>query len=359
MLICCALLLEGCKQSHYITASEEIIMISSDNVISVDLFQYMHDKQIIQLETNDSCFLGRNIDLRISNDKLYVLDNKSIYIFNRKGQFLTKIRHHGRGPYEYVSVSDYQIEGNNISVLDNARSRLITYDKEGRCIESSQLEGYPRAFSYLNDTLLIVAADYYKPDDLFHYYDRRTMSKISSCYPLHTQKLNYLHILGQHNFSIQDEHLVYTEALNSCIFEMEADTIKRRYNFESSRFPSEEFYDTPFEDVMQFMQAFQKRNHAALGGNISVGKRYVFLSYCGYPAARYCLYDKESQESINFKTVRLFERELTDFMIIPLSNGCLALVIPAMEFSDKALGEKSSLRVAESDNPIIILMKIK
>ncbi len=75
----------------------------------------------ITLETSDESLIGEIKKIVIQNDKLYVLNSQStIKVFDDKGKFLSGIDKKGRGPGEYIEISDFQVLGNNIYVLQGS-----------------------------------------------------------------------------------------------------------------------------------------------------------------------------------------------------------------------------------------------
>lgn len=65
------------------------------------------------------------------NDRFYVLDkmqNRSVYIFDRTGKFVSAISRTGDGPGEYVEIMDMDVDDeNNVYVLDNGKTEIIKY----------------------------------------------------------------------------------------------------------------------------------------------------------------------------------------------------------------------------------------
>lgn len=69
-------------------------------------------KEILALETTPDNLISKVDKLEMTNDRLYLLDEQQdmIFIFDRKGKYITKIADIGRGPAEYIEISDFHID---------------------------------------------------------------------------------------------------------------------------------------------------------------------------------------------------------------------------------------------------------
>ena len=125
------ILLSACSQNRQ----------SGDNTVSVNLLKveepswkdFFREIEVIPLENRDSAYLNNSCGFTYSKveDKFYIMDmaNKSIIIFNADGEWLETFNRYGRGPEEYVMLTDmvYNEELRSLDVLD-ASGTIISYD---------------------------------------------------------------------------------------------------------------------------------------------------------------------------------------------------------------------------------------
>jgi hypothetical protein len=88
--------------------------------------------KIIPLELTDNSMLGDINNLQIFEDKFIIFDKtgaNSVFVFNKKGEFLFEIGSKGSGPGEYSEISDFTIdyEKKLIFILDNQRQIINVY----------------------------------------------------------------------------------------------------------------------------------------------------------------------------------------------------------------------------------------
>jgi hypothetical protein len=105
--------------------------------VNHDLDVY-HDKpflinpSFVKLETTKESLIGFTSKLIISNDLIFVLDNriaKALFVFNKDGKFLYKIRNIGKGPGEILDIRDFDIRNNTIYILDF--NKILKYNLQG------------------------------------------------------------------------------------------------------------------------------------------------------------------------------------------------------------------------------------
>jgi len=100
------------------------------------------------LEEGDDSFLGYISKLRVYQNKIYVLDAryaKSLFIYAKNGLHIATIgSNKGRGPLDFVSVTNFEIDyiNNQLLVMDNWGSKFMIYDLEGTFIKRIESELY-------------------------------------------------------------------------------------------------------------------------------------------------------------------------------------------------------------------------
>jgi len=93
----------------------------------------------VALETTELNPIGDVSKIIVNKKRIYILDrNKSscIFVFSQDGKFLGKIGQKGHGSQEYIEPTVFDISGENVLVLDQFKSKLISYSPDGRYISS-------------------------------------------------------------------------------------------------------------------------------------------------------------------------------------------------------------------------------
>jgi hypothetical protein len=94
--------------------------------------------EVIPLETNDNCLLGRIWSLKTSENKFYIqtLDgNNPLYVFDQQGGFINQIGRQGRGPEEFVQLSGFLVD-ENITLFTTGKT--LEYSLEGNFLNEQE-----------------------------------------------------------------------------------------------------------------------------------------------------------------------------------------------------------------------------
>jgi hypothetical protein len=101
------------------------------------------DWDMVVLETSDDCLIGNIDKLIYRNNIYYLLDNNgnTVFLFDSKGKFISKLHKKGTGPDEYSQLGAFCIVGKNIWVSDSYSWDLICYDENLKMVERHRTFG--------------------------------------------------------------------------------------------------------------------------------------------------------------------------------------------------------------------------
>ncbi|GAO28099.1 6-bladed beta-propeller [Geofilum rubicundum] len=123
-----------------------------DSIFAVD--------QIIQLETTEESLIKYISKIFLSEDYIVILDvhGNSALVFNSNGSFVSRIARHGRGPGEYIRLSDVYVdfEGNTIYLLDGCNSKkVLKYSLNGRFLKENSIDFCASAFTRVEENCFV------------------------------------------------------------------------------------------------------------------------------------------------------------------------------------------------------------
>jgi hypothetical protein len=101
----------GCSNNQKKKNSIQVIDIESnvDNWEVANLSSFAKSIRYVPLETNDSLFL-RGLGFReISGNLILIRDSENCFLYDSEGNFISKIGKKGRGPREYLAISNMGI----------------------------------------------------------------------------------------------------------------------------------------------------------------------------------------------------------------------------------------------------------
>ncbi|TCO08220.1 6-bladed beta-propeller [Natronoflexus pectinivorans] len=155
--------------SFDVNKKDILLNANLSNVISID--------SLVFLEYSNQSIIGEIDKVLVTQDRIYIFDrlrSKSIFCFDRSGNFINSYRSIGRGPKEYTDILDVSFFEDEMYVLA-APERFFVLDKDLNFHKSIDIKwgedvpfvhpGYHH-FTMLNsDTIL-----FYHPTACYHYY---------------------------------------------------------------------------------------------------------------------------------------------------------------------------------------------
>ena len=117
----------------------------------LNLSDYATDIRYVPFETQESSLIGGIRQIIYENKQIVVSDdNNSCYLFNSDGEFVCKVGSTGRGPDEYLYLSQVYMHNNLIFLTD--RFKQLIYDTNGLLIDNINLRpsDLPRAYNIRN-----------------------------------------------------------------------------------------------------------------------------------------------------------------------------------------------------------------
>lgn len=137
-------ILSGCNRGDRGNNSISIVNVNPFNTEKIKLSSFTKTIRYIALETK----LGHHISginkIFFINGRFYIIDSfhkSSIFCFDDEGKFIFEIGKQGKGPGEYVTLSDAEISYDNKSIIavDQDQKKYISYDLDGRFIKEERI----------------------------------------------------------------------------------------------------------------------------------------------------------------------------------------------------------------------------
>jgi hypothetical protein len=94
-----------------------------------NLSEIATDIQYIPLETSPEALMRFVTYLKTANNKFYINTVREILCFDKSGKFLYKLDQQGRGPNEYIYLSDYDIRPEKNLMIVLTRGKLYFYNE--------------------------------------------------------------------------------------------------------------------------------------------------------------------------------------------------------------------------------------
>jgi hypothetical protein len=155
LLVICISCSSGRNNSDVIT-----IDVESPSAMEIkNISDIATDVRYIPLETHPDALMRFVNYLKTGNDRFYISTVLEILCFDKNGKFLYKLNQQGRGPGEYVYLSDYDIlpEKKEMTVITRGKLNFYNENDSGfMLVRQIDLKTNPGYIDYLDDKNLLL-----------------------------------------------------------------------------------------------------------------------------------------------------------------------------------------------------------
>lgn len=125
---------------------DTLFISDEDNSEFLDLYTYFDRHEVIPLETKQESILNRVDKVYFHKDLIFILDRiqNGVFIFNEEGKFVFNVINIGKGPGEYLSLTDVVIDEdqNQIVLYADRPGKVIFLNLDGSFIREEVVSGY-------------------------------------------------------------------------------------------------------------------------------------------------------------------------------------------------------------------------
>jgi hypothetical protein len=259
----------------------------------------------IPLETNENSIISGINKIYFTDNHIYILDRdggKGVFIFDRNGKFIRKIGRTGGGPGEYVSIDDFTIDKNNLTVyLLTNRENILLYRVDGKYIRSFKTDFYASKIEYSSSSNKIYFVGDGSGDNLI--IADLNGKKIKGFFPNSD--------LGQHTrilinpFNNLDTAVLYRRFLDDNIYSLKDDFLHIHYkiDFGDKALSQSELKKILKLDSKQFKYSLQKfKSHIKY--YVENDKNILFYFFLD-KMPHLCVYEKGNNKSETYSVMNL------------------------------------------------------
>ena len=374
------ILLFSCDREKSKEISEVRLTIDIENEEEIFFSDIFEDYAIIPLETTQNALIGEISKILLSGNLIFILDSKlanAVFIYNKKGKLLQKIKSIGLGPGELFSPVNIEVneKDKELIVFDGRQGKFLFYDFEGKFLREKRKTEIISVFDmfFQND-------HFYFIDDQSEDWHRRLLVTDTDLYE--TKRLDtffegdFRIINGKKSHYFYESHdgkgFFYKERNHNRLLKIEEDRVSKQYMFS---FSSMEFEPDPARiyEAFEFSQEFWASGKYALGDEMIDSKKHTLFSVSKGSEFKLALWEKERGGVKMIKRIiNDMDRISPDINGIPPSNVNANYFIWALHPADLAdfhrfknqnenlyLGFSSKFGIDLDDNPILFIYSFK
>ena len=213
---------------------QDVETITIQTPVKQDLKNLIKDIKVIRLETSQQSLFNGIAKMDIYDDKFYILDNSRsfIIVFDKNGKFVSKIGQKGRAPYEYLTIMSFFIDktSGNIIITDNISPKVIIYSQKGDVLQTIKPDIHPMIIAPVGDGRFVNIhrgkyARYKNSPQMYNNHIHRLNDNfefVSGNIPDIPNKIDYISDLDSHTY--RDGSLLFMPAVSDTVYKITADS---------------------------------------------------------------------------------------------------------------------------------------
>ncbi len=323
--------------------------------------------EYVPLSTTNESLIGKACRVIFRNENFYVFDfiiNNSVLVFDRYGDFSYKIENIGKGPGEYISASDFDVDSDgNVFLFDAGGSRsILHYTNEGK------------EWTYIKPSKGFIEFKFVDKNNILAYLPFSGKG-IEDCYGLINLKSDgYRTIIGKREMIDEDQNfyelshifrsdnaIYFSPRYTNTIFKFENNFISEKYRFSKDVLPPEEYIDDLINGKVLFREnqkyilsisgIYETENVVAITYKLKTTKQILISKHTNK------IYSLDNVQNCHFwnnnyiicgSTGDSFIAIVSDLYMEDIMNSCLEVE------------EKAELAIrTQNSNPALVLFKVK
>lgn len=298
------ILTNSCETNSSNNISGEFIKISLDVNNSTDflLSDFIENVSYVPLETNEQSVISTINKMYVFKNKLYLLDKQqnALFVFSENGEFLQKFKKQGKGPGEYIEITDFSIDTKNgaILILDNINKSYNLYTSDFSFIKTIKTDNTIFFCELMNDKIIGYSDNFSHFEKYnLHVYDIGNQEK-RDYLPINEDLKDFQsHNGGQFMLNINNE-ILFKESLSYKIYKIDSEGLKKHYYIDFGEFSMPNNY---FSSNLDFNESVYNLNDGTYAVYPTIFFENANIIYFRYQFKNYkhVIYNKKTNKLIH------------------------------------------------------------
>lgn len=320
----------GCREKSSSLVEETIPLYSYQQELLSDLEPFTDSTFVVELKSEGNEVFGVPAKCVFHDSKIIVLEKvgyteQKLRVFDASGTYLCQVGETGRGPGEYLDISDFAVSPDGFVWIEDARAnRVLKYGPDYRYVESVPMPVDVECFVFLDDNTLLAGIAPWESDG--HQIVVTDTQFVAKSVELSFSKYNDPNFrFSSPSFMKDNSRYFYSRPIDDNIYLCDASgaLIKRYYlDFGKATVPLEDRVDAGNKIEYNYF-----KDYTLLLSFGVVGERYVIGRMYDKGYTRQFIADRENE--IIYKS----EAGSVDGSFIGYSDGYLISVIEPEEDS--------------------------
>jgi hypothetical protein len=367
------------KQVEIKEANYERIAVDVEKIDAVKFSSFRSSYKIIRLETLSESLIKDINRIIVYGNKFFIFDKaqKSIFIFSEEGKFIDKILSIGKGPGEYMQISDFTIDTLNSQIVVSADRpyKFMYYSLEGNFIreESSENRWFKSISSIGGHLVLYNRSSKHLRDDYKIYFKEPGKKGYNKFLPY--ERGGLCGIVPSNQYLNQSRSLYFIEPYNDTVYRVEEHNISPIYyiDFGDKKLPKEvkQKLNNIGTSISSYQMILGEDKYVYNVSNFRETNNYIFFMADPFYQVIYSKKEKRSyvykffNDDITGLPVNIFAHSGTDNTVINIIEPGFFknfLNLPHQfgeQFKDFPELKRKYIDVDKMDNPLLVIYTLK
>lgn len=243
------------------------------------------ETKFIKFETKDTCLIDDVVKVRYVDNRWYVEANSSLLVFDDKGKFIFEIDKRGKGPDQYMELTDTWIdaENNQIELLDGRTRKIMYFDLQGNYQNYWKHDIISIAFTKLDNATYAFYCGNIGNGDLNKKIIIKTKNsdKVSASFlDINFNQAKYMHFMDMVNFGKIGQEHTFSNSSENIIYKVGKNDLSPKFTLDFGKYNTpKDFLDQPYENVVEYLQEIKKRDYVFLIDPFYELNKHIFFGF--------------------------------------------------------------------------------
>lgn len=323
----------------------------------------------IPLETNDEVLVKQQPSIICHDSTIYILSKglKRLYSFDMRGRIKFILNQYGKGPTEYLEITDFFINDKGIYIYDNSKGSLFHYTKEGNYIDEIKLRtDASQIIEYQNQYILYV--DLPENNEFAIYVYDKNGVLLNNYFPAEKAS-TYTSFGVKRPLNVVPEGVTINFVFDYTTYCLNNDIITKRYYFDFGENNLPKDFKVQNQRNPRIVEKLMELDNKVLWINCLTQINDWLLFHIETSRSEYHIFTSlnDNQSYLSSKNIHpfdLLEADITtykDFFVgtIPASYISDLQELKGSELSNTYLDSFLNIQEKEDANPIVCFFKLK
>lgn len=366
--------LVACNKQTISTA--DVIIPVNESSSSINENEHFKSTRFVALETNDNSLISFISKILFHEDFIAIVDKNThkICIFDHNGKHIKTISRRGRGPQEYISMSDVSIDvdNNRFVIYDDRGQKFLFYSYDGEW-----LMNIPYLFTVQNFVIAdgyIYLTNYHTTRNDKNFVTRISLENDFAIEHIATftapQKSN-LFVNGT-SISYSNKQILVSSRFDNTVYKVVNNKLLPKYSFDFGDANCANIVNQYDGDELENILTDRQRGYIYGITNVKENDRYTIFT-TNIPG--FTIYDKQSRKANSYSSIKVDSVLFSSSVSAPTENAdnlyisiLRPTIISRMKSNEKyeilykenrADFQKIIDNAKEDDNPILFIHELK